>query len=108
MTTCLRCGKCCWYIIPNKEGKNILKKCKHLVRNFRLGTTRCREYNKRKQLRTQNGIIIDNYCDKKNKKQKVFCIWRDVAHFNYEGCPFNVKGKMNFETYCEKEKVECR
>ena len=105
MTKCERCGRCCWYIIKDKEGNKRLKKCKHLLRNFKLGTTRCREYNKRKLLRFQNGIVIDTYKDKNDEKQHVWCVWRSNSKFNYKGCPFNVEGRMFFEDYCEKNNV---
>jgi len=105
---CSRCGSCCYYVIPDKDGELVLKKCKHLIRNFHTRKTVCRIYNKRKMLRYQNGMVIDTYKDKEGKKQFVWCVWRSNAVYNHKGCPFNENGNQDFTDYCIKNNVRGR
>lgn len=69
MTTCNRCGKCCY--IYDDKGKH---KCKHLV-ILSNGKTLCRIYNKRLGQLT-------GYGDAR-------CFEREVVRKNYSNCPFN-------------------
>jgi len=94
---CIRCGKCCEYIMYKTNGEPYLKRCKHLVR-LKTGKTICRMYYKRKLLRTGHGIKVDEFMIGDERKD-VFCLWRINGHFDYEGCPFNTD-KPLFEEYC--------
>lgn len=86
LSGCLRCGKCCHYLLDGK-----LKKCKHLVR-FRNGKTLCRVYNSRV------GMTIDT----DSKGRRIVCILRSESPVDYPGCPFNM-GKPYFKTSKEEK-----
>lgn len=72
MTACLRCGRCCHYIIDGR-----IKKCKHLVKIK--GKTLCRIYNKR----------LGQVIDKDSKGNKIICINREDSPIDYVDCPYN-------------------
>lgn len=95
---CKLCGRCCWYTIYNNTIPK-LKRCKHLKR-FKSGRTVCRQYHKALLERTKHGHRIDTYTIGEEKKH-IFCTWREDGQWNYEDCPFNVKGLPLFEDYIE-------
>jgi hypothetical protein len=82
-----------------KDGEPYLKKCKHLVR-LNNGKTLCREYHKSRSDQTKNGFRIDTMILNGEKKE-VFCVWRKSGHWNYKGCPFNIKNVPLFEDHCK-------
>jgi len=74
MSTCLRCGRCCSYLLNGK-----VKKCKYLVK-LSGGKTICRVYKNRL------GKVIDK--DKEND-ELVVCTERSVSPYDYKACPYN-------------------
>ena len=72
MTTCNRCGQCCYF--PNEKGVTI--KCKYLVKIG--GKSSCRIYDKRiGALLYRKGDYI------------VTCTMREKQGGNYPSCPYN-------------------
>ena len=65
---CLRCGKCCHYVIDNT-----VKRCRFLV-DCLDGTFICRIYSRRIGHRIEGPVI---------------CMYRRMSPFDYEGCPYN-------------------
>jgi hypothetical protein len=71
MTTCNRCGQCCY--LQDKDGKYTSKKCRHLV-YLKSGKTICRIY------KTRLGKRLDEFN---------VCGPREVIKHNFKGCPYN-------------------
>jgi len=74
--TCLRCGRCCYYVLDGKT-----KKCKHLVRLSNKKTL-CRIYKQRliskwEPLKIDKGITKIQYCIAREKDKRIF-----------KGCPY--------------------
>jgi len=74
MTTCKRCGKCCYL-----ELDGVRKKCKYLIK---VGNNSvCRIYNAPDRIGKFIGQIGIT---------KFYCINREDTDNEYDGCPYNV------------------
>jgi len=74
MPTCLRCGRCCHYVL-----NGVVNQCKFLITASRTKTI-CRVYS------TRLGQQID---------KGVFCVERGCSPFDFPNCSYNV-GKPTF------------
>ena len=82
---CLRCGKCCFYQLP--DGR--VKRCKHMVFNRKMGKSICRSWVERNnKLRNGENLVIDTVETRFGKKQ-VVCITRQQDRNDHIGCPLN-------------------
>jgi hypothetical protein len=79
MPDCLRCGRCCHFIVDGK-----IVKCRYLIKIGATKTT-CRIFKNRL------GVVIG----KTEKGERIKCADRKAAQFDYPGCPFNT-GKPMF------------
>lgn len=74
---CLRCGKCC-YLVDLNTMKQTDIPCRYLIK-FSNNEYFCRIYNRNR---------LGRNLGKGNK-----CNLREHVKYNYEGCPYNVKGQ---------------